>query len=119
MEEAYCSEVFKYDQRLKIFIPTLTMEWDCYSVNTQIDIIEKWETIRGGIPERIREIEAKIKRKQEELNDEESFEQSCRLNEEISELASMINDLWNWFREAPSIKRKAKTSQSLDSHHHY
>lgn len=96
------------------------MEWDCYSLNTQKDIIEKWETIRGEIPERICEIEAKIKRKQEELNDEESFEQSCRLNEEISELASVINDLWNWFRETPSIKRKAKTSLSLDSSHpHY
>lgn len=57
---------------------------------------------------RIREIEAKIKHKQKELNDEESFEQSCRLNEEISELASIINNLWNWFREASSIKRMEK-----------
>ncbi|KKI91155.1 hypothetical protein WQ54_16415 [Bacillus sp. SA1-12] len=92
------NEYFIYDSRLKIKIPKLTKPWNLYSVFIQNSILTEWEKIRGGIPDRIMELEDQINRKQNELNHEEDFLHSCELNEEISELASIINDLWIWFR---------------------
>lgn len=97
------AELFKFDDRLGIDLPMLTNEWDKYSNTMQQEILLRWETIRGRIPDRIIEIEAKIKVKQRELNEEDDFIKSCLLNAEISELASIINDLWIWYRTNPSI----------------
>lgn len=84
-------------------MPQLTKAWDQYSLQIQQYILAEWEKIRGGIPDRILALEEKINLKQQELNDEENFKRSCMLNEEISELASIINDLWIWFRTTESI----------------
>lgn len=89
---------FKQDDRLGIAIPILNMEWEEYPLETQQDILFKWETIRGRIPDRIAELEEEINVKQAQLYDESSFERSCELNSEIAELASVINDLWLWYR---------------------
>lgn len=79
-------------------IPNLKKQWSMHSIQTQNEILSEWERIRGHIPDRIVEIEEEINEKQEALNHEEDFYRSCELNEEISELASIINDLWIWFR---------------------
>ncbi len=97
------NEYFTYDPRLKIRIPQLTKSWKVYSLHTQNRVLTEWETIRGHIPDRISELEIEINKKQEELNHEENFERSCELNNEISELASIINDLWIWFRTTQQI----------------
>nr|WP_232242935.1 hypothetical protein [Paenibacillus sp. GSMTC-2017] len=74
------------------------MAWEQYDHCVQTAIIERWELIRGSIPERIIELERFINRKQTELNDEENFERSCLLTYEIAEYASRINELHIWYR---------------------
>ncbi|MFB5663604.1 hypothetical protein [Alteribacillus sp. HJP-4] len=94
---------FQPDGRLGILLPALEMAWHEYEPADQYAILEKWECIRGRIPDRIAEIEEKINTKQARLNIEENFETSCRLNSEIAELASIINDLWIWYRTRPDV----------------
>ena len=99
-------ELFTYDKRLGIFIPNLPLEWDDYAKSEQHSILAHWETIRGHIPDRIQELESTINRKQTQLSDESNFVLSCQLNTEIAELASVINDLWLWYRADQGISEK-------------
>ncbi len=94
---------FLYDERLGIRLPQLDDKWEKYSRETKEDILLEWEKIRGMIPDRIRAIEKQIERKQQLLGQEENFERSCEINHDISELASVINDLWLWFRTRQHI----------------
>lgn len=100
-------ENFAFDQRLGIQIPELVMEWDEISREMQEDILFYWEKIRGTIPDRIKELEDQINRKQAQLSEENDFGRSCELNSEIAELASIINDLWLWYRVDQNISGKA------------
>jgi hypothetical protein len=102
------NKYFTFDQRLKINVPVLLKEWFTYSPQTQELILLEWERIRGAIPDRIGEIEKEIKELQSSLGQEEDFEESCRLNSEISERASEINDLWIWYRTAPDIQSSTR-----------
>jgi hypothetical protein len=95
--------MFQRDDRLGISIPVLTREWTEYPLEEQQLIMHKWETERGAIPDRIQELERSINEKQTALNNEDSFSASCQLNTDISELASIINDLWLWFRTVPDV----------------
>ena len=99
-------EYFTFDTRLGIHIPFLDKEWEEYSKKEQQMILLTWEKIRGKIPDRIAEIEAMINKKQDELGNEQDFPRSCKLNTEISELASIINDLWIWYRMNQNISNK-------------
>ncbi len=101
----YVNQYFKYDKRLKIFLPHLNVNWNQYNLATQNKIVEHWEQIRGGIPDRIHDLEEQINQKQAELNQEDDFNKSCQLNEDIADLASIINDLWIWFRTTQSITK--------------
>jgi gas vesicle protein len=96
---------FVYNRRLGIQLPRLAHDWEDYHNEAQEEILMKWETIRGRIPDRMKEIEEEINRKQAELYEEENFERSCRLNSEIADLASTINDLWIWYRTNQKISR--------------
>lgn len=89
---------FMIDNRLGIELPHLEFAWEEYSEVEQQRILAVWETIRGKIPDRIAEIESIINIKQQQLGDEDDFAKSCILNSEISDLASIINDLWLWYR---------------------
>lgn len=89
---------FRQNERLGIPLPELEMDWNKYSKETQQKILLEWEKIRGKIPDRIKELENEINEKQEMLNNEFNFERSCQLNSDIAELASIINDLWLWYR---------------------
>ncbi|WP_050181124.1 hypothetical protein [Domibacillus robiginosus] len=100
--------MFQYDKRLGVPVPILQHDWLLYTIEERQQITLEWETIRGTIPDRIRELEKQIHRKQSQLNEEENFDQSCRLNTEISELASVINDLWLWFRTTPDVYEERK-----------
>lgn len=90
--------IFQFDRRLGIHLPILDKYWEDYSLKEQAEILAAWEAHRSDIPGRVKELEQIIMKKQEELNDEESFERSCDLNSEIAALASTINDLNIWFR---------------------
>ncbi|MFC0473254.1 hypothetical protein ACFFHM_22820 [Halalkalibacter kiskunsagensis] len=98
---------FVYDPRLGLSIPTLKCSWDELERITQEHVVDTWENIRGTIPDRVKEIELKIETVHEQLTNEEDFERSCELNLEMAELASIINDLWIWFRMTPSISPTA------------
>ena len=89
---------FIFDQRLQIYIPNLTNEWEHYSKEEQQAIMTEWEIIRSKIPERIKEIEKIIIQKQDLLANELDFDTSCEINETITELAANINELWLWYR---------------------
>lgn len=96
-------EYFSHDNRLGIPIPSLQKDWKQYNVKTQQSILLFWENIRGNIPDRISLLEKEITHKLAELSDEHDFMRSCRLNNEIAELASIINDLWIWYRTHEEI----------------
>ncbi|MDP4164661.1 MAG: hypothetical protein Q8898_16320, partial [Bacillota bacterium] len=89
-----------------IQLPELTKEWKEYSEQDQHNILFKWEQIRGSIPDRISELEGIINQKQAELSNESNFPRSCILNSEIAELASIINDLWLWYRANQNLSEK-------------
>lgn len=97
---------FVYDHRLGISLPELENPWEEYPEHSQETILSQWENIRGTIPDRIKEVEHEIDDKQEQLNIEEDFEKSCRINSDIAELASIINDLWIWYRTQNQISGK-------------
>jgi hypothetical protein len=99
-------ENFSFDPRLGISIPTLTMDWAQYSEDTQQAILLHWEKIRGSIPDRIADLEKMINQKQAQLSNENNFKTSCALNSEIADLASIINDLWLWYRADQTISDK-------------
>ena len=99
-------EHFSFDQRLGILLPNLLAAWEDYPVETQQTILLQWEKIRGSIPDRIADLEKNINQKQAELSNEGNFLRSCQLNSEISELASIINDLWIWYRADQTISPK-------------
>ncbi len=94
-------DFFVYNSRLRIHLPYLTNEWHAYSSQEQESVLLEWERVRGAIPDRIHEIEVEIEQLQGELSQEEGFDKSCRINGEISERASQINDLWIWYRTNP------------------
>ncbi len=99
-------DFFHFDDRLGILLPYLEKEWEEYTVETQQFILFHWEKIRGHIPDRIAEIETIINEKQELLGNELDFVRSCELNNEISDCASIINDLWIWYRMNQGISKK-------------
>jgi hypothetical protein len=92
------NQFFISDNRLGISLPNLPKNMEEYTITTQEQILLHWEEIRGKIPDRIADIESEIDTKQHSLNTEEDFPTSCLINEEIADLASIINDLWLWFR---------------------
>jgi hypothetical protein len=100
---------FQYDERLGIEIPVLELEWEMYDAAVRINLLLQWEQIRGVIPDRIMKLEAQIIEKQNKLDKEDDFRTSCRLNSDIADLASIINDLHLWFR----------TNQDLESKTHH
>jgi hypothetical protein len=89
---------FVYNKRLGIPIPELWEDWESYPISVREQIVDEWEQIRGRIPERIFELEKIINYKQSQLNVEEDFPHACKLNSEIAECASTINDLHLWYR---------------------
>ncbi|MEO2074735.1 MAG: hypothetical protein ABGX20_05000 [Bacillus sp. (in: firmicutes)] len=100
-------DYFSFNQRLGISLPDITVEWEQYSKEVQQDILFHWENIRGSIPDRIADLENEINHKQAQLSDENDFTLSCQLNQEIAELASIINDLWLWYRANQTLSAKA------------
>lgn len=97
---------FYFNDRLGISVPNLQKEWDEYSAKEQEKILSRWESSRGNIPDRIKTLEEGINHKQEKLYQEENFKKSCILNDEIAELASIINDLWLLYRMDQHIGSK-------------
>lgn len=92
------SYAFIMDERLGIPLPYMEKDFEEYSEQEQAKILLRWEEIRGMIPDRIKRLETMIIARQDQLNAEDNFAVSCRLNSEIADLASTINELHLWFR---------------------
>ncbi|MBB6674301.1 hypothetical protein H7C19_26815 [Cohnella nanjingensis] len=99
---------FVSDERLGIDLPRLSVPWEQCSPERQAAVIARWEIIRGQIPDVILRTEAVIRAKQGALYEEEDFEAACRLNGEIAELASRINDLQIWYRTQQDMEDETK-----------
>ncbi|MDX8359292.1 MULTISPECIES: hypothetical protein [Bacillaceae] len=99
-------ENFIMDKRLGISIPKLQKNWEDFTKNDQQAILLHWEKVRGKIPDRIADLEKIINNKQAALGNENDFQRSCILNSEIAELASIINDLWLWYRINQNVTEK-------------
>lgn len=97
---------FSYNKRLGIKVANLPNEWSNFTKTEQSEILYYWEEVRGGIPDRIKQLEHEINAKQALLNVEEDFERSCKLNSEIAKLASIINDLQILYRSKSEITMK-------------
>jgi hypothetical protein len=106
MEGFSLEEYFYYHDRLGIHIPIIDEDWDSLPEDIRQFILLRWETIRGMIPDRIISLEKIINMKQAQLSNETDFELSCQLNHDIADLASIINDLWLWFRKDQNISEK-------------
>lgn len=101
---------FVHDKRLGIQLPILMLDWEYFHHDTQEEILEKWEGIRGKIPDRIKEVEEQINQNQAALYEEENLQRAYQLNSKIADLASMINDLWIWYRMDESVSAKQLAS---------
>ena len=99
---------FQYSERHGIPLPYLTDVWDELNLTEQTAILAKWEMIRGNIPERIIQFEMKIREKTLHMFNEEDFAETCRINDAIADLASVVNDLNIWFRTQQDIDSNAK-----------
>jgi hypothetical protein len=98
--------IFVLDKRLGIEIPVLELDWEEYSAEDRMAILERWEHARGTIPDRVIALERQINALQPLVFEEEDFEATCRLNADIAELASRINDLHIWYRINQEIETR-------------
>lgn len=96
--------VFRVDERLGIEVPALEKPWAAYTREEREAILEKWERIRGTIPDRIKELEAKIETLQAQLHAADREEEIDRLWAAVCDYASRINDLNNWYRAQPDVE---------------
>ncbi|WP_088103821.1 hypothetical protein [Halalkalibacter urbisdiaboli] len=94
---------FIYNKRLGISLPQLYVNWEDLDTDSQARILAEWEIIRGQIPDKVKKVEETINHTLAALTTESDFERSCELNLEMAELASIINDLWIWFRVDPTV----------------
>lgn len=99
---------FRRDERLGICVPDLETYWEDLTLEQQEAVLARWELERGEIPERIVELERHIRQLQERMGQEEDFAACCRINDDISEMASRINDLNIWFRVRQDLDAETK-----------
>lgn len=107
-EQDWLERQFVWNERLGIAVPALRQDWETMTRRQQAIVLERWEQMRGRIPERILRLEEQIKVRQDALSLEEDFAVSCRLNGMIAELASTINDLHIWFRTQQDLEDETK-----------
>jgi hypothetical protein len=108
VNQQWLKSQFRYSERHGIRVPCLTNDWDELNLEYQTSLLSEWEMIRGNIPEHVIRFEEKIKVKQQQLFEEDDFDESCRINGDISDLASRINDLHIWFRTQQDLDGEAK-----------
>ena len=96
-------EVFKHDERLGLEVPELDKAWMDYSREQRLAILEHWESMRGRIPHLIGLFEAEIHTRQDLLHEEDDWDKTVALLNEINDYASRINDLNILYRTQPDV----------------
>ena len=112
-------QVFNFEERLGIEIPYLDKDWQEYSLNERTSILEKWELMRGRIPAQIAFFESEIESLQEDLHQEEDWDKSLHLMQQVSDYASRINDLNILFRTQPDAEPVQEIAHHtpIEEHH--
>lgn len=108
---------FVLDERLGIQIPVQHREWFEYTRSEQVELIERWETIRARIPDRVKALEEIIEGRQIQIADEEDWDRVVELYEDVFRNASIINDLNNWMRLEPSTSEEDLEEVGLAEEH--
>jgi hypothetical protein len=108
VDQQWLNSQFRYSDRHGIRVPCLTNDWEKLNLEHQTAILATWEMIRGNIPEHVIRFEEKIRIRQQQLFEEDDFDESCRINAHIADLASRINDLHIWFRTQQDLDVEAK-----------
>ncbi|MCI0182804.1 MAG: hypothetical protein OWR52_07295 [Acidibacillus sp.] len=93
--------LFHYDERLQLEVPTLQQAWTAYTEDERRSILEYWEPMRGKIPGVIGKYEAHISQLHEQLNNEEDWDTTLQIMDNINDYASRINDLNILYRMQP------------------
>ena len=73
-----------------------------------IELVRKAETIIGPVLPSPIDIKAADRFVEEQLFEEDDFSNSCRINGDIADLASRINDLNIWFRTQQDLDKESK-----------
>lgn len=107
--EAWLEAQFAPDCRLGIPLPRFGVPWEQMNAVERAGVVERWELIRGRIPDAILAREAEIRRLLGELFEEEDFVRCCSLNAQIAEAASEIHDLQIWYRTSRILKKKTSS----------
>lgn len=94
---------FVYHEKMGIEIPKVYVEWEELTVNERENLIDRWETIRGHIPDRILALDSEVEKLQSRVYQEEDWEEVCRLFDQISSFASTINELNIWYRKQQEV----------------
>lgn len=94
---------FKFNERMGIQIPLVYVDWEELPLSDREDIITRWESIRGQIPDRILELDRLVEALQLKVNQEENWEEVCKLFHQISTIASTINELNIWYRKQQEV----------------
>ena len=91
-------EHFTFNERLQLYLPNLQKDYYSLSDLERSNLKAQWEKIRSTIPDKIKQLDKIIVKKQNLLAKEANLEKAHEINEEIAVLASKVNDLWIWFR---------------------
>lgn len=98
------NNLFVFDERLGIHVPELTQDWLVYSIEQRSAILERWENERGLIPQRVHEFETEIASLHDAMQDENEWDRTVALMDQINDYASRINDLNILFRTEPHLE---------------
>jgi hypothetical protein len=94
---------FHLDTRLGIEVPNSDLPFEALPLSEQEAVLSHWERIRAMIPDRIRELEQVIEDLLAQIQLEEDWDAIVRRFDDISEIASRINELNTWLRVDPSL----------------
>ncbi|CAI6082532.1 hypothetical protein COHCIP112018_03676 [Cohnella sp. JJ-181] len=105
-DDAWLETQFVWDGRLGIPLPRFVVPWDEMDAEKRAAVVERWEAVRGRIPDAIMAREADIRRMLDDMFEEEDFGRCCSLNGEIAEAASVIHDLQIWYRTQQDLEEE-------------
>lgn len=98
------NSLFRFDERLGISVPDLSLEWTQYSIADRSAVLERWEKERGDIMTRISVFEEEIAQLQEQLSEADDWDETVAIMGRMNDYASRIADLNILFRTQPDLE---------------
>ncbi|MBX6351797.1 MAG: hypothetical protein IRZ10_00570 [Thermoflavifilum sp.] len=94
---------FRFDERLGIECPAFDPPFESLPRPIQEAALAYWEKVRSGIPDRIQSFETRINALLARIQETDDWDEITRCFDEISDLATRIQDLNLWARVDPSL----------------